>query len=158
MFSKIPLPNYRFDLDDKRPLREVISPPPGLIQEPYSFLLLSLKSINIQLNLHTDLLQRLDAYLREYLTKKSKRMDRFPANSVSRTRSTTSIPTDEGFLEQPESMAATKTTLDKILWQRSLQLRDRQEYWEVRYSHLFVYITPLIFKLLFSPYAFSLSF
>ena len=24
MFSKIPLPNYRFDLDDKRPLREVI--------------------------------------------------------------------------------------------------------------------------------------
>lgn len=25
VFSKIPLPNYRFDLDDKRPLREVIS-------------------------------------------------------------------------------------------------------------------------------------
>lgn len=24
VFSKIPLPNYRFDLDDKRPLREVI--------------------------------------------------------------------------------------------------------------------------------------
>ncbi|KFK33334.1 hypothetical protein AALP_AA5G000800 [Arabis alpina] len=27
-------------------------------------------------------------------------------------------------------MAASKTTLDNILWQRSLQLRDRQEYWE----------------------------
>ncbi|VVB03704.1 unnamed protein product [Arabis nemorensis] len=101
VFSKIPLPNYRFDLDDKRPLRE--------------------------LNLHTDLLKRVEAYLREYL---SKRMDRVPANPFSRTSSTSSIATDEGLLEQPEPMAANKTTLDQILWQRSLQLRDRQKYWE----------------------------
>lgn len=26
VFSKAPLPNYRFDLDDKRPQREVLSP------------------------------------------------------------------------------------------------------------------------------------
>ncbi|KAL1208261.1 DExH-box ATP-dependent RNA helicase DExH5 [Cardamine amara subsp. amara] len=104
VFSKMPLPNYRFDLDDKRPLRE--------------------------LNLHTDLLKRVEAYLKEYLTKNSKRLDRFPANSLSRTSSTSSIATDEVLFEQPEPMPPTKATLDKILWSRSLQLRDRQEYWE----------------------------
>ncbi|XP_010424847.1 PREDICTED: DExH-box ATP-dependent RNA helicase DExH5, mitochondrial isoform X2 [Camelina sativa] len=99
VFSKIPLPNYRFDLDDKKPQREV--------------------------NLHTDFLLRVEAYLREYLSKKS---DRFPANSLART-SRISSP-DEWLFEQPEPMPASKNTLDKILWRRSLQLRDRQEYWE----------------------------
>ncbi|CAN8267015.1 unnamed protein product [Cochlearia groenlandica] len=104
VFSKIPLPNYRFDLDDKKPQREV--------------------------NLSADLLKRVDAYLREYLSKKSKRIDRFPANSFSRTSSTSSIISDEGLLEQPKSMAAGNKTLDQILWRRSLQLQDRQKYWE----------------------------
>ncbi|OAP11056.1 hypothetical protein AXX17_AT2G00090 [Arabidopsis thaliana] len=97
VFSKIPLPNYRFDLDDKKPQREV--------------------------NLHTDLLQRVEAYLTEYLSKSSNRIDRVPANSVSRTSSISS--TDEWFSEQPLPISATK-----ILWQRSLQLRDRQQYWQ----------------------------
>ncbi|KAF8108374.1 hypothetical protein N665_0109s0002 [Sinapis alba] len=99
VFSKVPLPNYRFDLDDKRPMREV--------------------------SVHADLVKRVDAYLKEHLSKKSK------ANSFSRTSSSTSsMATDEGLLEQPELLAASKTVLDKILWQRSLQLRERQEYWE----------------------------
>ncbi|VYS51691.1 unnamed protein product [Arabidopsis thaliana] len=97
VFSKIPLPNYRFDLDDKKPQREV--------------------------NLHTDLLQRVEAYLTEYLSKSSNRIDRVPANSVSRTSGISS--TDEWFSEQPLPISATK-----ILWQRSLQLRDRQQYWQ----------------------------
>ncbi|CAA7045626.1 unnamed protein product [Microthlaspi erraticum] len=99
VFSKIPLPNYRFDLDDKKPQREV--------------------------DLHIDLVKRVEAYLNEHLTKMSKRTER-----SSRSSSTSSIATDEGLLEQPELMAATKTTLDNILWQRSLQLRDRQEHWQ----------------------------
>ncbi|KAH0850735.1 hypothetical protein HID58_024106 [Brassica napus] len=104
VFSKIPLPNYRFDLDDKRPLREV--------------------------SVHTDLVKRVDAYLKEHLSKKSKRTNGIPANSFSRTSSTSSMATDEGLLEQPELPAASKTALDNILWQRSLQLRERQDYWE----------------------------
>ncbi|CAF1997078.1 hypothetical protein HID58_076427 [Brassica napus] len=104
VFSKIPLPNYRFDLDDKRPLREV--------------------------SVHTDIVKRVDAYLKEHLSKKSKRTDGIPVNSFSRTSSTSSMATDEGLLEQPELPAASKTALDKILWQRSLQLRERQDYWE----------------------------
>ncbi|KAG2261721.1 hypothetical protein Bca52824_068800 [Brassica carinata] len=98
VFSKIPLPNYRFDLDDKRPMREV--------------------------SVHTDLVKRVDTYLKDHLSKKSK------ANSFSRTSSTSSMATDEGFLEQPELPAASKTALDRILWQRSLQLRERQDYWQ----------------------------
>jgi len=74
-------------------------------------------------NLHTDLLQRVEAYLTEYLSKSSNRIDRVPANSVSRTSSISS--TDEWFSEQPLPISATK-----ILWQRSLQLRDRQQYWQ----------------------------
>ncbi|CAH8381724.1 unnamed protein product [Eruca vesicaria subsp. sativa] len=101
VFSKIPLPNYRFDLDDKRPLREV--------------------------SVDTDLVKRVDAYLKEHLSKKSKSKD---ANSFSRTSSTSSMATDDGLLEQPELVGASKTVLDKILWQRSLQLRERQEYWQ----------------------------
>ncbi|CAN6910054.1 unnamed protein product [Brassica oleracea] len=104
VFSKIPLPNYRFDLDDKRPLREV--------------------------SVHTDIVKRVDAYLKEHLSKKSKRTDGIPVNSFSRTSSTSSMATDEGLLEQRELPAASKTALDKILWQRSLQLRERQDYWE----------------------------
>lgn len=104
VFSKIPLPNYRFDLDDKRPLREV--------------------------SVHTDIVKRADAYLKEHLSKKSKRTDGIPVNSFSRTSSTSSMATDEGLLEQRELPAASKTALDKILWQRSLQLRERQDYWE----------------------------
>lgn len=53
--SKAPLPNYRFDLDDKRPQREVILPP--------------------------GILRRVDYYLREYMSQKPKGMDVFSRSS-----------------------------------------------------------------------------
>ncbi|XP_027097273.2 DExH-box ATP-dependent RNA helicase DExH5, mitochondrial [Coffea arabica] len=53
--SKAPLPNYRFDLDDKRPQREVI--------------------------LHPGILRRVDYYLREYMSQKPKGMDTFSRSS-----------------------------------------------------------------------------
>ncbi|XP_010527764.1 PREDICTED: DExH-box ATP-dependent RNA helicase DExH5, mitochondrial [Tarenaya hassleriana] len=104
VFSKVPLPNYRFDLDDKRPQREV--------------------------NVHMGLVRSVEAYLREYFNKKSNGMDRFPDNSFSRTSSTVSLATDEGLLEQPEPLPASKTMMDKVLWRRSSQLRDRQQSWQ----------------------------
>lgn len=87
----------------------------------------------------TDLVKRVDAYLKDHLTKKPKR-----TNSFSRTSSTSSMATDEGLLDQPELPAASKTAMDKILWQRSIQLRDRQDYWEVRHYHLSIYVWSLI--------------
>ncbi|XP_021896216.1 DExH-box ATP-dependent RNA helicase DExH5, mitochondrial isoform X1 [Carica papaya] len=104
VFSKLPLPNYRFDLDDKRPQREV--------------------------NLNTYLLKRVDAYLGEYLSQKSRTKDKCPEDSFSRSSSSGSIATDEGLFEQPEPLAATKTVMEKIFRRRSSQLLDQQKSWQ----------------------------
>ncbi|KAK7852290.1 dexh-box atp-dependent rna helicase dexh3 [Quercus suber] len=72
VFSKVPLPNYRFDLDDKRPQREVALP--------------------------LGLLRRVDSYFGEYLSQKSKTRESYPDISFSRSNSSCSIATDEGFL------------------------------------------------------------
>ncbi|KAL0430195.1 UNVERIFIED_CONTAM: DExH-box ATP-dependent RNA helicase DExH5, mitochondrial [Sesamum radiatum] len=53
--SKVPLPNYRFDLDDKRPQREVILPP--------------------------GLQKRVDAYFVDYISGKCKSLDTFSTSS-----------------------------------------------------------------------------
>ncbi|KAK6241891.1 Helicase [Theobroma cacao] len=104
VFSKVPLPNYRFDLDDKCPQREV--------------------------NLNFGLLKRVDAYLGEYLFQKSRTKESFPDNCFSRSSSNSSIVTDEGLVEQPEPLASSSAVMEKILWRRSLQLRDQQQAWQ----------------------------
>ncbi|GER44447.1 ATP-dependent RNA helicase [Striga asiatica] len=97
--SKVPLPNYRFDLDDKRPLREVI--------------------------LHPGILRRVDGYLLNYFSGKRRSIDVF-----SRSSSNASIATEESLFEQPEPLPHSKEALEKILWQRSLQMRDEQQTWQ----------------------------
>ncbi|XVE53139.1 hypothetical protein DITRI_Ditri02bG0180200 [Diplodiscus trichospermus] len=104
VFSKLPLPNYRFDLDDKRPQREV--------------------------NLNSGLLKRVDAYLGEHLSKKSRTKGSFSDNCFSRSSSNSSIVTDEGLFELPEALASSTAVMEKILWRRSLQLRDQQQAWQ----------------------------
>ncbi|KAG6715156.1 hypothetical protein I3842_05G237000 [Carya illinoinensis] len=104
VFSKVPLPNYRFDLDDKRPQREVALP--------------------------LGLLRRVDSYLGEYLSQKSKTRENFPDLSFSTLSSGCSIATDEGLFEQPEPLAASKAVMEKILWRRSLLLQDQQQAWQ----------------------------
>ncbi|PIN04974.1 ATP-dependent RNA helicase A [Handroanthus impetiginosus] len=97
--SKVPLPNYRFDLDDKRPQREVILPP--------------------------GLQKRVDAYLGDYISGKHKCMDFFPRSS-----SITSMATDESLFEEPEPLPHSKAVMDKIFWQRSLQMLEEQRKWQ----------------------------
>ncbi|XP_022775911.1 DExH-box ATP-dependent RNA helicase DExH5, mitochondrial isoform X2 [Durio zibethinus] len=104
VFSKAPLPNYRFDLDDKRPQREV--------------------------NLNFGLLKRVDAHLGEYLSKKSRTKESFSDNCFSKSSSNSSIVTDEGLFEQPEPMASNTAIMEKILWRRSLQLHAQQQAWQ----------------------------
>lgn len=103
VFSKAPLPNYRFDLDDKRPQREV--------------------------NLPLGLLQRVDAYLGDYLYQRSRINSNFP-DTFSRS-SSSSLSTDDGLFEQPEPLASSKAVTEKILWRRSMQLCDQQQAWQV---------------------------
>ncbi|KAK3006766.1 hypothetical protein RJ639_017121, partial [Escallonia herrerae] len=101
--SKVPLPNYRFDLDDRRPQREV-SLPPGLER-------------------------RVDNYLGEYLSQKARSMGAFRDYVISRSSSNGSMATDEGLFEQPESFPHSKAVLEKIIW-RSLQMRSEQQAWQ----------------------------
>ncbi|XP_048318290.1 DExH-box ATP-dependent RNA helicase DExH5, mitochondrial [Ziziphus jujuba] len=104
VFSKVPLPNYRFDLDDRRPQREVILP--------------------------LGLLRRIESYLGEFLSQKSRTKGSFSDVSFSRSSSNCSIATDEGLFEVPEPLASSKVVMDKILWRRSLQLQDQQQAWQ----------------------------
>lgn len=104
VFSKVPLPNYRFDLDDRRPQREVIVP--------------------------MGLLRRVDSYLRKYLSQNSKTKKSLSDFSVSRSSSSSSLATEDGLFEQPEPLASSKSVMDKILWRRSLQLHDQQHSWQ----------------------------
>ncbi|GLT91891.1 hypothetical protein SLE2022_097530 [Rubroshorea leprosula] len=103
VFSKVALPNYRFDLDDKRPQREV--------------------------DLNSGLLKRVNNYLGEYLSWKSRTKESLSDICFSRSSSSGSVAT-EGLFEQPELLASSKPVMQKILWRRSLHLRDQQEAWQ----------------------------
>lgn len=104
VFSKVPLPNYRFDLDDRRPQREVILP--------------------------LGLDRRVEAHLEVYLSQKFTTNENFQDIAFSRSSSTSSIATDEGLFEQPEPLAVSRSVIEKIVWRRSLQLRNQQQEWQ----------------------------
>lgn len=103
VFSKVPLPNYRPDLDDKRPQREV-SIPFGLQRE-------------------------VDYLLGEYLTRKSANKDSFLDVSFSRSTSTDSFATEEDLIEQQETASSPNIFLERILKRRSGHLRNQQQAW-----------------------------
>ncbi|XP_071683938.1 DExH-box ATP-dependent RNA helicase DExH3 isoform X1 [Lolium perenne] len=104
VFSKVPLPNYRSDLDDKRPQREV-SIPSGLQRE-------------------------VDALLADYLARKRTDSGNFPNAAFSRSSSTDSFMTDEGFYEQQDNQASTNVVMERIQRKKSLQLRNQQAAWQ----------------------------
>ncbi|KQK02430.1 hypothetical protein BRADI_2g01360v3 [Brachypodium distachyon] len=104
VFSKVPLPNYRSDLDDKRPQREV-SIPSGLQRE-------------------------VDALLADYLARKRTNSGNFPNAAFSRSSSTDSFVTDESFYDQPDNQASANVVLERIQKRKSLQLRNQQAAWQ----------------------------
>ncbi|XP_062191731.1 DExH-box ATP-dependent RNA helicase DExH3-like isoform X1 [Phragmites australis] len=104
VFSKVPLPNYRSDLDDKRPQREV-SIPAGLQRE-------------------------VDALLAGYLARKRMNSGTFPNAAFSRSSSSESFATDEGFFEQQDNQTSTSAVMERIQRRKSLQLRNQQAAWQ----------------------------
>lgn len=104
VFSKVPLPNYRHDLDDKRPQREVILPF-GLQRE-------------------------VDAHFKAYISKKPTSRGLFPPNSLSRSNGGRSMDTDERIYERPELSVQNSVAMERILSRKSLQLRNQQEKWQ----------------------------
>lgn len=131
--SKFPLPHYRFDLDDKRPQREVLAF--DLWHVLYSVLLskgnLCLNCSNfvgqLQVIMAPGMQKRVDAYLVNYISGKRKSM-----NIMSRSSSNGSIATDESLFEQPEPLPHSKTTMEKVFWRRSVQMHDKQRNWQVQ--------------------------
>ncbi|XP_071686344.1 DExH-box ATP-dependent RNA helicase DExH5, mitochondrial [Rutidosis leptorrhynchoides] len=103
VISKVPLPNYRFDLDDKRPQREV-SLPPGL-----------LKSVN--------------DHLKEYLAFKAKSMNGSRDNFLSKC-SNGIIVNEDGIFDQPEPLIRNHLAMEKINGLRTVQLRTEQQAWQ----------------------------
>ncbi|KAH1049697.1 hypothetical protein GYH30_020286 [Glycine max] len=104
VFSKAPLPNYRPDLDDKRPQREVVLP----------------------LGVHKEV----DAHLLAHLSQKARNKWGSLSDSLHKSRDSRSIPANEGMYEQPEPMTHNSVVKEKILDRKSLQLLHRQHDWQ----------------------------
>ncbi|XP_021727385.1 DExH-box ATP-dependent RNA helicase DExH3-like [Chenopodium quinoa] len=100
VFSKVPLANYRHDLDDKRPQREVV--------------------------LSYDLQKDVDLLLKRHLSEHSLNKDAFQNHSMSRN---TSSLGKQGYnhLEPTAQMSAAK---EKMLREKSLRLRIQQREWQ----------------------------
>ncbi|KAL5726621.1 RNA helicase [Ranunculus cassubicifolius] len=99
--SKVPLPDYRYDLDDKRPQREVV--------------------------VHVDLQRRVDALFGEYITNEPTRGN-LSNNPFSRSSSSGSMSSYESFTEQQEPQAS--FAMKNVHHRRSLQLLDEQRAWQ----------------------------
>ena len=56
--------------------------------------------------------------------------------SSARSSSNGSIGTDEGLFELPEPLASSNAYMEKILRQRSLQMRDQQQAWQVTFPQI----------------------
>ncbi|KAL6011533.1 hypothetical protein ACLOJK_001981 [Asimina triloba] len=103
VFSKVPLPNYRSDLDDKRPQREV----------------------SIPASLH----RSVDALLTEHLARKPSTKGSFPGITSSRISGSNNYGTEAApGLHEPQKPVS--VVMERILRRKSLQLRDQQEAWQ----------------------------
>ncbi|KAJ8773077.1 hypothetical protein K2173_028254 [Erythroxylum novogranatense] len=100
VFSKVPLPNYRPDLDEKRPQREVLLPF-GLQRE-------------------------VDSHLGAYLSKKSIIKGR--SNSLSRSSNNGNM-NNAGIYKRVGSDIQNNVAMEKIIRRKSLQLRNKQQEW-----------------------------
>ncbi|XP_022738785.1 DExH-box ATP-dependent RNA helicase DExH3-like isoform X2 [Durio zibethinus] len=104
VFSKLPLPNYRSDLDDKRPQREVILP----------------------FGLQRDV----DLHLKAYLSHKDMSRGSFSDKPWSRSCAGGRIAADEVPIEHQEFFTQNSDVMERILRRRSLQLRNKQQEWQ----------------------------
>lgn len=91
------------------------------------YLLFDYKQVILPLGLQREV----DAHLKAYLSQKSMRVGSFSDNSLSRSSSAGSVATDEGLYEQQEPLKQISVAMEKILRQRSLQLRNKQQEWQV---------------------------
>lgn len=101
--SKVPLPNYRPDLDVKRPQREVV--------------------------LHYGLQSRVGDLLEAHLSKKSVNKENLTHNASLRGSNDNNSPNDKE-LHENEKPFARNVVAERILMRRSLEMRNKQGDWQ----------------------------
>ncbi|KAL2546121.1 DEA(D/H)-box RNA helicase family protein [Forsythia ovata] len=108
--SKVPLPNYRFDLDEKRPQREVILPP--------------------------GLRRRVDTHLGEYISQKPKGMNAFSRSSSNCSIATDEglfeqlepLPPSKAAMEKIIWRKSQQMQGEQLIWQQSPEGRKMMEF------------------------------
>ncbi|KAL8056715.1 hypothetical protein ABFX02_04G137100 [Erythranthe guttata] len=103
VFSKAPLPNYRSDLDTKRPQREVVLP----------------------FGLH----RMVNSHLRAHLSRKAVNKEDFVNGSFPKSNTGQSPLNGEGFDEQEEP-STQSVIAERIIKRRSLHMRNKQQDWK----------------------------
>ncbi|KAK6127667.1 hypothetical protein DH2020_038583 [Rehmannia glutinosa] len=103
VFSKVPLPNYRSDLDSKRPQREVVLP--------------------------SGLHRVVDSHLRAHLSRKAVNKENFAHDAFSTSSAGQSLLLNESFDEQEEP-STQSVIAERIVRWRSLQMQNKQEDWQ----------------------------
>lgn len=88
----------------------------------------------LQVILPFGLQREVDSHLKAYLAKKSMIRGDLSTNSLSRSSSGVSIETDGGLYEQPEPLVQNNVFMERILWRKSLQLRNQQQEWLVCFT------------------------
>lgn len=114
----------------------------------FIFIFIFILFLNSKVSLPLGLLRRVEAYLGDFLSQKSRTKETFPDVSFSRSSSSGSIGTDEGLFEQPEPVASNNAVMEKALWRRSLQLREKQQAWQVCPTLICCHNTSFLFLLL----------
>ncbi|CAI9113481.1 OLC1v1014092C2 [Oldenlandia corymbosa var. corymbosa] len=102
VFSKVPLPNYRSDLDEKRPQREVVLPS----------------------GLHS----RVDASLKAYFSRKAKDKDSFAHSGRLKSNNNCGLFNGDDLSDSQDSTRS--VVAEKILQRRSLSIRNKQQNWQ----------------------------
>ena len=113
-----------------------------------TFIFIFILFLNSKVSLPLGLLRRVEAYLGDFLSQKSRTKETFPDVSFSRSSSSGSIGTDEGLFEQLEPVASNNAVMEKALWRRSLQLREKQQAWQVCPTLICCHNTSFLFLLL----------
>lgn len=100
-----------------------------VVLSKHSIVLTFLKRLQVVLpfGLHKDV----DAHLRAHLSQKPMNRGNLSHNSMSRSNGNGSIAKDGGLYEQEEPLIQNSVAMERILQQRSLRLRNKQQEWQV---------------------------
>lgn len=129
--SKVPLPNYRPDLDDKRPQREVTLPP--LVYQNHKAqsvcsLMMKFQCISIvQVVLPLSLQRRVEGLLQEHLDRQQLNLGKANEGVADSQppKQTEELPDEssDSFLDG--------SVMEKVLQRRSMRMRNMQRAWQV---------------------------